>query len=342
MAEAVLQYRGFLKGHEKIPGEITTLQTGTTKDAQGNETEFLISGGRDNKLITWTLVEKKPEDQDKEWGYINKTLSGHSHFVNDVTLSQDSKYAISASWDKTLRLWNLQRGVTDVTFVDHSKDVLTCSFSADNKQIASGGRDNKIKIWNVKGECKYTVEEDDHHDWVSCVRFSPDTKKPLLASASWDGTVKIWDPSSMSLINTFVGHSNAVLCLAFATGSKYLASGGKDGNILLWNLETNSFIKSKSLNYPINQIAFSSVNYQLAAATDNGIHIWDLVKDQIIASVEVHVGENDEQTAQQADDQAIKEVRQVPATSLAWNKACTLLYTGWGDNKIRVYEVAKQ
>ena len=86
----------------------------------------------------------------------------------------------------------------------------------------------------------------------------------------------------MALINTFVRHQNAVLCLAFATGSKYLASGGKDGNILLWNLETNAFIKSKQINFPINQLAFSSVTYTLAAATDNGIHIWDLVKDQIL------------------------------------------------------------
>jgi len=248
---------------------------------------------------------------------------------------------LSASWDKTLRLWNLQRGETEATFVDHTKDVLTCSFSADNRQIASGGRDNKIKIWNTKGECKFTVEEDEHHDWISALRFSPDTKKPLLASASWDGTVKIWDPSSMALINTFVGHQNAVLCLAFATGSKYLASGGKDGNILLWNLETNSFIKSKSLNYPVNQLAFSSVTYTLAAATENGIYIWDLVKDAIIAHVEVHVGEDEDKEVKQEDDKAIKEVRQVPATSLAWNKSCTYLYTGWGDNKIRVYEVAK-
>jgi len=344
MADAILTYRGFLKGHEKIPGEITSLQIGTKKAADGKEEEFLISAGRDNKLITWELVEKKSTDDDKEWGYVSKTLKGHSHFVQDVALSIDSRYAISASWDHTLRLWNLQKGETEATFVDHTKDVLTCAFSADNRQIASGGRDNKIKIWNTKGECKFTVEEDEHNDWISCLRFSPDTKKPLLASASWDGTVKIWDPSSMALINTFVGHSNAVNTLAFATGSKYLASGGKDGNILLWNLETNSFIKSKNLNFPVNQLAFSSVSYTLAAATDNGIHLWDLVKDQIIAHIEVRVGDDREAEDDKADDEnkKVKEKKLVPCISLAWNKSCTFLYTGWGDNKIRVYEVAKQ
>lgn len=241
------------------------------------------------------MTEKKQIDEDKEWGQINKTLSGHSHFVQDISLSLDSRYAISASWDHTLRLWNLQKGETEVTFVNHDKDVLTCAFSADNRQIASGGRDNSIKIWNTKGECKFTVEEDKHTDWVSCLRFSPESKKPLLASASWDGTVKIWDPSSMTLLNTFVGHTNAVNTIAFAAGSKYLASGGKDGNILLWNLETNSFIKAKQLNFPINQLSFSTVSYTLAAATDEGVYLWDLVKDQITAEAHVKVGEDREE-----------------------------------------------
>jgi len=59
MADEVLTYRGFLKGHEKIPGEITSLQVGVKKADSGEEVEFLISGGRDNKLITWTITEKK-------------------------------------------------------------------------------------------------------------------------------------------------------------------------------------------------------------------------------------------------------------------------------------------
>lgn len=53
MAEEVLTYRGFLSGHEKIPGEITSLAVGTRKTEDGKDEEFLLSGGRDNKLIQW-------------------------------------------------------------------------------------------------------------------------------------------------------------------------------------------------------------------------------------------------------------------------------------------------
>lgn len=259
--------------------------------------------------------------------------------MQDVALSLDSRYALSASWDGTLRLWDASKGKCVETFVDHTKDVLTCSFSHDNRQIASGGRDKKIKIWNTKGECKYTVDEDDHSDWVSCVRFSHDSKTPRLATASWDGQIKIWEPQSMALQNTFVGHTNAVTSLAFAQKATYLASGGKDGNILLWNVDEGSFIKSHLHSEPINQVLFSKINYWIAAATDSGIIIWDIVKDQIIANIQLRLGDDDKKDEKKDEDQKVKERSIIPCLSISWSKNGTFLYSGWGDNKIRVYEV---
>ena len=60
------------------------------------------------------------------------------------------------SWNKTLRLWDLESGKSTVTFVEHVNDVLSCSLSADNKQNASGGMDKTIIIWNIVGQWKYT------------------------------------------------------------------------------------------------------------------------------------------------------------------------------------------
>ena len=85
-------------------------------------------------------------------------LLGHSHFISDLSLSQDSRYCLTSSWDGTLRLWDLRKGQTIKRFVSHSRDVLTVAFSPDNRQIASGGRDKNLKIWNTVGECKFTVE----------------------------------------------------------------------------------------------------------------------------------------------------------------------------------------
>lgn len=65
------------------------------------------------------------------------------------------------------------------------------AFSVDNRQIVSGSRDKTIKLWNTLAECKYTIQDDGHTDWVSCVRFSPNHANPIIVSAGWDRTVKV-------------------------------------------------------------------------------------------------------------------------------------------------------
>lgn len=106
-------------------------------------------------------------------------------------ISSDGAYALSSSWDKSLRLWELSSGATTRTFVGHNNDVLSVSFSADNRQIVSGSRDRSIKLWNTLGDCKYTITDKGHTEWVSCVRFSPNPQNPVIVSSGWDKLVKV-------------------------------------------------------------------------------------------------------------------------------------------------------
>jgi guanine nucleotide-binding protein subunit beta-2-like 1 protein len=130
-------------------------------------------------------------------------------------ISSDGAYALSASWDKTLRLWELATGTTTRRFVGHNKDVLSVSFSADNRQIVSGSRDNSIKLWNTLGDCKYTITDNGHTEWVSCVRFSPNPQNPVIVSSGWDKLVKV---RLLFLSNFF----SSVLSNDVLQNSKYL------------------------------------------------------------------------------------------------------------------------
>merc|ERR1719367_2716561 len=118
---------GTLKGHKD---QITCLKTSV------EDPTLLLSGSRDKTVAVWTL------DQDTEQnvtGKVKKRLVGHHHIVQDLDLSSDGQYALSASWDKSIRLWHLESGRTTKKFLDkgHSKDVLSVVFSADNRQIVS-------------------------------------------------------------------------------------------------------------------------------------------------------------------------------------------------------------
>lgn len=172
-----LTYKGSLTGHK---GWVTAIAT-----SQENP-DLLLTASRDKTIIVWQLSR-----DENNYGYPKKILHGHNHFVSDVVISSDGQFALSASWDKSLRLWDLNTGTTTRRFVGHTGDVMSVSFSPDNRQIVSGSRDRTIKLWNTLGDCKFNITEDGHTDWVSCVRFSPNPQNPVIVSAGWDKVVKV-------------------------------------------------------------------------------------------------------------------------------------------------------
>jgi guanine nucleotide-binding protein subunit beta-2-like 1 protein len=123
-----LTLRGTLKGH----GDWVTSLATTPEDPN-----LLLSSSRDKSVIVWQLTHSSG-GPDSSYGFARRALRGHSHFVSDVVISSDGAFALSASWDSELRLWDIATGKTTRRFVGHEKDVLSVAFSADNRQIVSG------------------------------------------------------------------------------------------------------------------------------------------------------------------------------------------------------------
>lgn len=313
-----LSLRGLLKGHS---GWVTSLAT------HAENPNFLLSGSRDKTLLVWDLAaEGKGEN---ELGAPKRELTGHGHNISDLVMSFDGQFALSGSWDGSLRLWDLNTGNTTRRFVGHTKDVLSVAFSADNRQIVSGSRDKTIKLWNTLGECKFTMEENGHTDWVSCVRFSPNPSNPSIISGGWDKQVKVWNLTNCRMKQNLSAHTAQINSVTISPDGTLCASGGRDGTIQLWELNENKNLYFLPADDTINSLTFCPTNYWLCAATDSGLKIWDLENKKMIADI----------NRNHPDFTATKDTPKPHCLSLAWSADGSVLYAGYSDNVIRAWEV---
>jgi guanine nucleotide-binding protein subunit beta-2-like 1 protein len=266
-----LHLRGLLKGHE---GWVNSIATSAEKP------NMLVTASRDKTVMLWNLTREQGT-----YGLPYRSLHGHSHFVEDVVISSDGQFALSASWDSTLRLWDLTTGLTTRRFQSHTKDVLSVAFSVDNRQIVSGARDKTVKLWNTLGECKFTTHDGGHTEWVSCVRFSPNTQAPAIVSCGWDRLVKVWDMNKYKLKTNLIGHTGYVNTCTISPDGSLCASGGRDGTVMLWDLNQSQHLYSLNANSEIHSLAFSPNHYWLVAGTNNGIRVWDLENKQVVVDL---------------------------------------------------------
>jgi len=311
MAESLV-LRGVLKGHRNWVTGIATCY---------ENPNVIISSSRDKTVMVWELTPSEDEP-----GYARKCLTGHNQAVQDVVTSSDGQFCLSASWDKSMRLWDLNVGQSVRAFVGHTSDVNSVAFSSDNRQIVSGSRDKTIRLWNTLAECKYTITEDAHSDWVSQVRFSPSAKQPLIVSCGWDKLVKVWNLNNCKLRYNLAGHSAPLYASTISPDGSLCASGGKDGTAMLWDVNDGKHLYSLDAGAPISSLIFSPKNYWLCAATDVSIKIWDLenksVQDEIMPAVKNKTG--------------------LPwCVSLTWSADGNTLFAGSTDGDIYVYEIAR-
>jgi guanine nucleotide-binding protein subunit beta-2-like 1 protein len=301
--------------------------------------DMILSASRDKSIIVWQLTREEAEDpKHAKYGFPKKRLTGHSHYVQDVAISSDGQFALSGSWDGTLRLWDLTTGNTTRRFIQHEKDVLSVAFSVDNRQIVSGSRDKSINLWNTLGQCKYTITEDGHKEWVSCVRFSPNLHTPLIVSAGWDKLVKVWNLNLCKLRTNLVGHTGYVNTVTVSPDGSLCASGGKDGQAMLWDLNEGKHLSSLDANDIIHALTFSPIRYWLCAATASSIKIFDLESKVCVEELKVDPPE----PAAPKDGKPAKKSKAIPVQciSLAWSADGTILFAGYTDRLIRVYQVA--
>jgi glucose repression regulatory protein TUP1 len=129
---------------------------------------------------------------------IRNVFRGHKSSVESVDFSPNGRLVVSASWDGTVRIWNVRDGSAKV-FTDNADIFWSVRFSPNGQYVAAGNTDGFLRIWDVRTG-RLVKRWTGHKDGVWSVAFTPDGKG--LVSGSGDGVVKCWDVSSLGVVQS--------------------------------------------------------------------------------------------------------------------------------------------
>lgn len=142
--------------------------------------EKLVSGSDDFTLFLW-----KPEKDKKPIA----RMTGHQQLINDVKFAPNGCIIASASFDKSIKLWESNTGMYITSLRGHVQAVYSLAWSADSRLLVSGSADSTLKVWSMKTK-KLSQDLPGHADEIYAVDWSPDGLR--VASGGKDKVLRLW------------------------------------------------------------------------------------------------------------------------------------------------------
>jgi WD40 repeat protein len=245
------------------------------------------------------------------------TFKGGWNSIEGVAFSPDGKTIASGCLDGSLKLWDVttHRERRKQMLNDH---IYSLTFSPKGTTIAVGHFKQVTVVDAETGKEAATLKG--HEAAVGSLAIAPSGK--LLASASGDGTVRIWDMEKEKSVFTLRGHDGAVLSVAFCPDGKTVASGGQDGTVRIWDVVTGKQrAKLASLFHwftVVPSVAYSPDGEKIAAGYGGCVKLWDVASGR-------------SKTVARQDNSV---------TSVAFTRDGKWLATGNLESEVRVWEIA--
>lgn len=256
---------------------------------------------------------------DYKAGKIVNDFAGHEKAVLAMQFSQDGKQLLTGSADHTARLWDVKTGETLVTYKGHRGEIFSVTFSPEGEKIATGSWDGTAKIWDREsGELLTTLTFEQaspyqlrfvnndiyllvagldktlklweidsktevrnfmgHTDVIHSFDIHPE--KPIIASTSWDGKVKIWDMHTGLQFARFADHDGPTYSALFSHSGDILCTTGADRVIRVREGKKSDYSvinEFKGHSAPVTNLSFTPDDKYLVSAAENGeVIIWDM------------------------------------------------------------------
>ena len=239
---------GVLKGHSE------SVNCADIYIKKNNKENLIISGCKDGSVKLWNFNNDVSINDVLE---INESLASksiHDDEINSIKFSPNGKIFASASYDKTIKLFELNQSNNNFNLIHslsgHKKGVTDISFSPYAKILASCGTDKLIKMWNL---VDYTCLNTYEGHLASVLKIDWIYRGTHLISGGCDGLIKLWNVKTSENILTLDAHEGKIWALDINKNNNIFLeklnfiSGGTDGKIILWKDNT----KEEEIN--INQ-----------------------------------------------------------------------------------------
>ncbi len=207
------------------------------------------------------------------------TLEGHTGSVQAASFSPDGTRVVTASADKTARIWSVATGEPLATLTGHTGSVQAASFSPDGTRVVTASADKTARVWNTAtGRPLATLTG--HTDDVKTASFSPDGTR--VVTTSWNQTT-IWDAATGRQIATLTGRSGVVEATSFCPDGVRVVISSLDQTTRIWNVATGR--PSATLG-PVEAVSFSLDGTRVVTASwDHTVRIWNAATGRPLATL---------------------------------------------------------
>lgn len=217
-----------------------------------------------------------------------RNLVGHVGAVHACAMTPSGRFVVSASYDRTLKVWDLESGRSVAALDGHDDSVTACAVTADGRRVISASGDRTLRVWDLEtGRTLSTLKG--HTGWVSACAVTADGRRAV--SASGDRTLRVWDLESGRTVVTLLGHDGWVTACAMTADGRRVVSASNDGTLRIWDVERGEELATlKGHAGSVNACALTpDGRYVVSASGDQTLRVWSLDSGRAMTTLKGHI-----------------------------------------------------